>query len=162
MLHSKKLFTLILAAVLSAGLCSCGNGKNSTDQKDNVETSVVTTIPETELQAPSETPEQAMEKAKLLFDSAQEIADKYSTAGATLRGEIFTDADLTKGNAEQLNFLAMLPDELKSSGKWAFKMVRFEIISAVYSPEEGSGIIARYPEEFTGSAEEVTDLSSLL
>lgn len=162
MSNLKQIISPVLALIMSVTIYSCGRSGDSTELNNNAETSAVTVLPETQLQIPSETPEQAKEKAELLLRSAQEIADRYSTAGATIRADIFKDTDLTEGDAEKLNFLAMLPDEFKGSGKWAFKMEKFIIISAVYSPGEGSGIIARCPEEYTGSTDDITDISSFL
>ncbi len=149
---------LLLTSCISL-LCSCNDSKSNTTvstQSGQSQTAAQTTTPVTAPEASPEDIKKAKETAKEFFYIAQAVADKYSTAGASIIANIFKSSDINGSDAEKINISNMISNDFNEDGIWAFKLDNFKVTSVVYSPYENSGIIARYPEEYTGDISVIT------
>lgn len=151
---------IILLALCMSLLCSCNSSGSKTtvsiQSDDSQTTTCQTTVPVTAPEASPEDIKMAIETAKEFFDAAQAVADKYSTAGACIMSDVFKSSDGDGSDAEKINIRNMILQDFTKDGIWAFKLDNFKVISVVYSPYENSGIIARYPDEYTGDIPVIT------
>ncbi|MDO5560108.1 MAG: hypothetical protein Q4F95_10985 [Oscillospiraceae bacterium] len=156
----KKLILLIVSFTFLCSLSSCS--KKSSDSSASLSGQDYQTTPgsvtqtETSATKPVEEVDAATadERAKKIYEAAQQIAERYETAGATLNSEIMTSDDIASGSAEKLNFISQMQQLIDFDGKWAFSMRGFKIQSAVYCVSPDTDVLGRFPESFSG---ELTD-----
>ncbi len=141
------ILSLLLACSLIFSACKKEEKPESTQE--------VTTAQTTSVTLSEEEKENAKLYAKELFDASSEVADMYSTAGATVIADIITSNDVNSNDSEKINICNKVASRFDKEGIWAFKMERFKIISVVYTPYENADFVARYPDEYTGDVKNV-------
>ncbi len=147
----KKIFTLFLSLYCTLVISSC-----TEKEKPESSTKTETTTAQTTIISLSDSEkENARTCVKELYDAACEVADIYSTAGATIMADVITNSDADGSDSEKINICRKVINRFDKDGIWAFKIERFKIISVVYAPFENCGFVARYPSEFAGDTQTV-------
>ena len=160
----KKIIYSVISACLSVSLLSsCSDSKNSdsvTSSKKSANTASVSSVSSESTKAPdiTVTADEAEKYVKELFDAAQTVADRYSTSGGVIISTVIKNTD-APSDAEKMNICNMINGIYTHEGIWAIKIQNFKIISAVYTPYDNCGIVARYPEAFDGSTDNISSVN---
>lgn len=161
----KKISILIVSFIALCSLSSCsGSSPASSSSAPDVTSSESSEASVTQSQTVSETKQTepvaevdqktADERAKAIFEAAQQTADKYETAGAEFNAAIITSADISGDNAEKQNFLNFMTPLVDFGGNWAVSIDHFKIVSAVYAVSPDTSVLGKYPESFSGTLDD--------
>ncbi len=154
----KKIICSVVSICLAVcSLASCSNSKNSDSDSSSKETIQTTAVSTESSQSPdiSVTADEAEKYVKELYDAAQTVADRYCTSGGMIMSTVIKSSD-AYSDAEKMNICNMISGIYTHEGIWAIKIQDFKIISAVYTPYDNCGIVARYPKAYDGSTDNIS------